>query len=321
VIELRHSRIDEAFAAAEPVLRELGAALGAGREVVVVPGNHDHHLAAAWLERRTLDGEAGPLDLDSPVDWRPSEPLAAVASWLQPATVSAAYPGIWLRDDVYATHGHYLDRHTTVPMLERIGAGLMARVVRQDPAGPSAPADYEGTLAPVYAWIHAVAQAGAHDIGDSSHDPSMRGWRTLTGSNGRRGLRERGLIAAFPVLVAAMNRGRIGPLKAELSGHELRRAGLRAFAEVLDRLNVDAPHVIFGHTHRAGPLEQDDPSEWRTPSGNRILNSGSWVDQPDFLGDDPSSSPYRAGFGVLVDDEGAPELINLLDRVTQPVPA
>jgi hypothetical protein len=79
--------------------------------------------------------------------------------------------------------------------------------------------------------------------------------------------------------------------------------------------------VIFGHTHRAGPLEQDDPREWRTPSGNRILNSGSWVDQPDFLGDDPSSSPYRAGFGVLVDDEGAPELINLLDRVTQPVPA
>ena len=27
--------------------------------------------------------------------------------------VRAAYPGVWLRDDVYATHGHYGDRHTT----------------------------------------------------------------------------------------------------------------------------------------------------------------------------------------------------------------
>jgi peptidoglycan/xylan/chitin deacetylase (PgdA/CDA1 family) len=26
---------------------------------------------------------------------------------------------------------------------------------------------------------------------------------------------------------------------------------------------VDAPHVIFGHTHRAGPLPADAPGEWR----------------------------------------------------------
>jgi hypothetical protein len=321
VIELRHSRIGEAFDAAEPVLRELGGALGAGREVVIVPGNHDHHLAAAWLERRTLEREPGPLGLASQVDWRPPEPLAAVASWLEPATVSAAYPGIWLRDDVYATHGHYLDRHTTVPLLERIGAGVMGKVVRQSPAAPSVPEDYEGTLAPVYAWIHAVAQAGAHDIGDSSRDPSMRGWRALTGSEGRGGLRRRGLLTAFPLLIAALNRAGLGPLRPNLSGHELRRAGLRAFAEVVERLQIEASHVIFGHTHRAGPLPADDPSEWRTPSGTRIINSGSWVYQPDFLGEDPSSSPYRGGFGVLVDGESAPQLINLLGPVTQPVPA
>jgi hypothetical protein len=149
----------------------------------------------------------------------------------------------------------------------------------------------------------------------------MKGWRTLTGSDGRRGLRRRGLLAAFPVLIAGLNRAGLGPLRPDLSGHELRRAGLRAFAEVLAHLQLEAPHVIFGHTHRAGPLVQDDPSEWRTPSGTRIINSGSWVHQPDFLGEDPSSSPYRGGFGVVVEDEGAPELINLLDPVTQPVPA
>jgi hypothetical protein len=303
------------------VLREIGGALGAGREVVIVPGNHDHHLAAAWLERRALEGAAGPLELDSRVDWRLTEPLALVASWLEPATVSAAYPGLWVREDVYATHGHYLDRHTTVPLLERVGAGAMARVVRQSPAGPAAPQDYEGTLAPVYAWIHAVAQAGGHDIGDSSHDPSMKGWRTLTGSDGRGGLRRRGLLAAFPVLIAGLNRAGLGPLKPQLSGDELRRAGLRAFAEVVERLDIEAAHVIFGHTHRAGPLPADQPSEWRAAAGARIVNSGSWVHQPDFLGEDPSSSPYRGGFGVLVDGESAPQLINLLDPVNQPVPA
>ena len=35
----------------------------AGRELVIVPGNHDHHLIEPWLERRALDG-AGPLELE-----------------------------------------------------------------------------------------------------------------------------------------------------------------------------------------------------------------------------------------------------------------
>jgi hypothetical protein len=129
------------------------------------------------------------------------------------------------------------------------------------------------------------------------------------------------MIAGFPVLVAAMNRARIGPLRSELSGVELRRAGLRAFAEVVTRLEIGAPYAVFGHTHRAGPLPTDDEGEWRTAAGVRMINSGSWVYQPDFMGDDPGASPYRAGFGVLVDEQGPPQLVNLLDGVTQPVPA
>jgi hypothetical protein len=321
IIELRHSRIAEAFADAAPMLRELGTALGPERKVVIVAGNHDHHLAEAWLERRTLVEHPASLTLDSPVDWQVPEPLASVADWLAPANVSARYPGLWLREDVYATHGHYLDRHTTVPLLERVGVGLMGRVLREPPGGPATPADYEAALGPIYAWIHAVAQTGAHDIGDTKFDPSTRGWRVLTGSDGRRSLRGWGLVAGFPLLIGAMNRAGIGPLRPELSGAELRRAGLRAFAEVLGRLRVDAPYTIFGHTHRAGPMPTDDPAEWQAPGGVRIINSGSWVEQPDFLGPDPVTSPYRAGFAVRVEDEGAPELVNLLDGVTAPVPA
>ncbi len=316
VLELRQGPVQAALSAAEPVLREVGAALGPDREVVIVPGNHDHHLLTAWLERRASEAQSRPLGLESAVDWHPGDTLATVADWLAPARVRAAYPGVWLREDVYATHGHYCDRHTTVPMFERLGAGAMARIVREPAAGPRRAEDYEAVLAPIYAWIHAIARDGGPRLGESSHGVSARAWRVLAGGDRKRSLRRRGLTAALPAIVAALNGLRLGPLRADLSGPELRRAGLRAFGEVLARLDVSAPHVVFGHTHRAGPLPGDDRSEWLAPTGARLLNAGSWVHEPGFLGAAPRESPYRPGFCTVVDDHGPPRLVNVLDGVT-----
>ncbi len=243
VIELRHGPVRDALAAAAPVLDDIGAALGPDREVVLVAGNHDHYLAQAWLARRAQDSQPPPLELESAVDWCPSEPLAAVASRLSPANVRAAYPGVWLRDDVYAMHGHYADRHTTVPMFERLGAGVMARIVRNSGSGPGRSEDYEATLSPIYAWIHAVAQGRDGGRGRGPQGASTRAWRALAGSSQRRSLRRRGLVAAFPAIVAGLNRAGIGPLRADISGPELRRAGLAATATVLGRLNVRTSHL------------------------------------------------------------------------------
>jgi hypothetical protein len=186
LIELRQGPVREALSAAEPVLREIGAALGPASEAVIVPGNHDHHLAGEWLARRARDAEPPPLGLESALDWEPGETLATVASWLEPARVRAAYPGVWLRGDVYAIHGHYADRHTTVPMFERLGAGAMARLARDAATGPTHAEDYEAILEPIYAWIHAVAQnrttAGRH----GSDGASSRAWRTLSSDRRRR---------------------------------------------------------------------------------------------------------------------------------------
>ena len=52
-----------------------------------------------------------------------------LAAWAAPASVRVAYPGVWVREDVYATHGHYLDCHLTVPTLERLSLGAMSRVL------------------------------------------------------------------------------------------------------------------------------------------------------------------------------------------------
>jgi hypothetical protein len=304
------------MAVAEPVLHALAEATGERAEIVVVPGNHDHHLVAPWLERAGRDGRPAPLALENAVDWRQGEALARVVRRLGGANVRVAYPGVWLRDDVYATHGHYADRHTTVPMFERLGAGAMSRIVREPPGGPRAVEHYEAVLAPLYAWIHAVAQAGGPDLGASSHGVSSAAWRALasSGSGTRAALRRRGLGAGFALAVATINRyGLGGPLRADISGGELRRASLRALGEVLVRLAVPARHVVFGHSHRAGPLPRDDGGDWRSPTGASIHNSGCWVHEPGFLGPRPDHSPYRAGFAVFVQESGAPALANLLD--------
>jgi hypothetical protein len=312
VIELRHGPMRHALELAEPVLRALGEALGAGGEVVIVPGNHDHRLLRAWLDRRSVEATVNALGLDAPVDWREPEPLARVAAWLGPGEVRAAYPGTWIRDNVYATHGHYGDRHNTVPILERLAAGVMARVVGEPDGGPARAEDYEATLAPVYAWIDMVAQSGGVR-GRGGGGLQVRAWGLLQRPRGQRGVRGTGVAVAFPALVAALNRAGLGPLRADVSGEELRRAGLRAFAEVLDRLDLSAGHVISGHTHRAGPLPGDDPSEWTASTGSSILNVGSWVNEKGFLTDSQRKSPYRPGFCAVVVDEAAPQLINLLD--------
>jgi predicted phosphodiesterase len=313
ILELRHGPLREAVAAAREPLTEIGAALGPDAEVILLAGNHDHYLVHPWSQRRAASGPPPPLGSESAADWIAGDPLEVLAGLLAPARVRAAYPGVWLRPDVWATHGHYLDIHMTVPSIERLGAGVMRRIVGAAGSGPVTAEDYEAILTPIYAWLHAVAQGAVPGRGSGLQGGSVRGWRALTGPRERRGLRSGAITAAWPLLIAALNRAGLGPLRAEVSGPALRRSGLRGMDEVCTRLGVTASYVIFGHTHRAGPLPDDDPAEWVTSRGSRLINSGSWVHEPAFMGHGGSRSPYRTGFCVVVDADGPPRLLNLSD--------
>lgn len=317
-IELRQGPLRAAFAAARPFFERLGAALGPGREVVLVPGNHDHQLVEPWLERRRRDREPPPLGLAEQAAWADGDAVAELARWLAPARLTLRYPGVWLRDDVYATHGHYLDRHTTVPTFERLSAGAMGRIVGAlapaPPAGPgSTPDDYEAALAPIYAWSYALAQH-ADDVTQGTQGVSVRVWRTLAG-DGHRPLRRRALTALFPLGVAAVNRAGLGPVRADISGEALGRAGVTAMAGAVAQLRIAARHVIFGHTHRAGPREGDDRALWTAPFGARLHNTGTWVFERHFLSRKPYASPYWPGYAVRVEDEpgSEPRLLRLLE--------
>ena len=325
VLELRHGPRREALAAARPFFEELGRVIGAppAREVVVVAGNHDHALIEPWLERRSELPAQAPLGAEQRIEVTsasptPSAMVAQLAEWAAPARLSAAYPGLWVRPDVYATHGHYLDCHLTIPTLERLGIGAMSRMLRRPADTFAGPEDYEAVMAPVFAWIDAVARQAP--TGETLNGgTTVRAWRALgdgSRSHSRRTLRTRALAGAFPLGVAALNRAGLGPFNADLSIGELRRAGLRAMGEVAVRLDLRDAHVIFGHTHRAGPLPGDDVAEWSTPGAARLVNPGCWTYDSYFLTSTPGESPYWPGGCVLVEDEGPPVLRRLLETRT-----
>jgi len=301
VVELRQAPAAEVVEAARPVLEAIGAAM-AGREVVVVAGNHDHLLVREWTLER---GRALGFDDDA----EPSPPGRRVVAALAPATVRFAYPGIWLADGVYATHGHYLDVHSTVPAYERLSAGVLARLLSHPPERDAVPDDYEAVLAPIYAALDAVAARATADRPVRGTGAAGKTWHALT-REGRRPLRARAAALAIPLAIAGLNRAGIGPVRAELSGAALRRGGLHGMRETIRRLGIDAPTVVFGHTHRPGPLPGDDHGEWRG-----LINSGSWVLEPHYVRNDARRSPYWPGRAVELDGDELPVLRSLLDDV------
>jgi hypothetical protein len=314
-VELRESPIADALTAARPFFEELGDAF-AGKQVTIVPGNHDYQLAGSLLEARAIDAAAAPLGIADAAPPPADGPLARIAAWAGPADVGLAYPGTWLRDDVYATHGHYMDWHGTVPTIEVLAIGLAERVVRHRSrvAAQMTPDDYEAALAPVYELAFALAQSSDNGRQLAGGGRSARMWQRLTGHGGGARARAEAAVAGagIGVAVAALNRLGLGPLKPELSAVELRRAGLRSMTAVVDALGVEAEHVIFGHTHRSGPWPRDREG-WTMPGGGRLWNSGSWIHEPAFLGDRPAESPYLAGVVVWVEDTVDPRLERLLD--------
>jgi hypothetical protein len=337
VLELRHGPPREALAVAQPFFEDLGRALD-GRELVLVAGNHDHALIEPWLALRAELPAPDPLGLQQLLEPAEASPMVKrLADWAAPARVRFAYPGLWLRPDVYATHGHYLDCHLTVPTIERLSVGAMSRLLGRPAHAFNQVADYESVTAPMYAWRHAVAR-DARTGNALNGIATVHAWRTLGGDDdrARRGgerrprslrtrigskLRTHAIVHGFPLAVAALNRAGLGPLRSEVSLGELRGAGLRAMGQVASHLGLGDAFVVFGHTHRSGPLPDDDASEWNRPAvavaagatpGAKLVNTGCWTYDSIFLTDRPGESPYWPGTCVLVEDRGPPKIERLL---------
>jgi Calcineurin-like phosphoesterase len=318
LLELRERPVPDLLRVVRPFVSELGEALE-GKRLVLVPGNHDHSLAAPYLERTRLEG----VELGAEREW-PVEAGHGIAGRLAAdmpeVELSLAYPGLRLRPDVYATHGHYLDVNLTVPRVETLAAALLARVTGRGRDCRSA-ADYEAVLAPMYAFHHEVAQGATAPPVKHSSMISRSIWARANGSRGS-GAVVRFLLGrvTIPGAVAVLNRTGFGPFDADISGPELRRAGLRAMAAVVRGLGIEADHVLFGHTHRAGPLEGDERDLWELAGGPRLWNTGAWFYESVFLGPGARESPYWPGTVVTLEGDDPPRMDNLLRDVDLPAP-
>jgi len=317
VVELRELPLPTAMASARPFFEELGEAM-AGRPVVLVPGNHDHRLAEPLLEELALGGEQLGLEHRAAPA---GEAGTRIAAWLGDARLEFAYPGVWLRDDVYATHGHYMDCHMTLPRIECLAAAASMRVFGPLP-DPSCPEDYERVLRPIYGLSFSLAQA--HLITPASRTtaairatrPSELAWQTISGSNGARANRGRRaalravVAAGIPASVWSINRLLRANFSPDLSTIAITHSGIAAATELTRRLAVDTGHVIVGHTHRGGPGDKE--AEWVLPGGGRLHNTGTWVFASAFHRPGTPPGPYWPGTVTWVDDDGPPRRVRLL---------
>ena len=317
-VELRDGPIAEAMEAARGFFEAIA---GSFEVVVLVPGNHDHRLLGAWLERVEDDQATGGLD-ELVTSAHPY--VDAIDEWLGETRLETRYPGVWIRDDVFATHGHYLDSHITLPTIERLSIGTIDRMGGRPTGRRDSPADYEKVHAPVYDLLFNLAQ-GARNPGSHKEDagaPSMRIWEMLGGASGRaRNWRGRFLRSAVvPATLSGLERAGVGRFGRDFSLAEIGRSGVEAMHTVVDRLGIEADHVIFGHIHRRGPLPGEDGRAATDPlwerRGTTLHNTGCWLYVSAMLGSGSSSSPFWPGRVVIVGEQGEPEVIEVLAEAT-----
>lgn len=253
VLELRESSAETAMRAARPLFEELGSALRGG-EIVLVGGNHDHSilrhgdaspsrhgggssaLGAHPGERQPSRYGGGPSQLERLFDAGDAGPVAAaLAGWAAPARLTVAHPGVWVRADVYAMHGHYLDCHAGPTNGERLMLAAMQRVR----GAPRTLEDYESVTGSLY-----------------------------------RGLER---SAALRWLAGSRTVARAGRLASGRRGERAVNCERAAMGEVAARLGLGEAYVVFGHTHRAGPLPGEDAARWRGRLGARLVNCGCWT--------------------------------------------
>ena len=284
-VELVHRQPRRTMLAAEPVLHALGQALGPDREVIVVPGNHDAPFLRAWAL-----AQGGQLQASHAVPPSASPALERLVSWLAPARVRVSYPGVWLGDRIWATHGHYLDHH----LLPDSAFGLL-RPARRDVRATS-PMEYERL----------------HRHGTRSREPLPVRLMTRPVATLIQTMLEQLRVVPRVLLNTGM-----APVTAKLLDVQMRRAATPAMGRVVRRLGIDADWVLFGHVHRRGPIGDepwpDENAPARPPTRPRMINTGAWLYEPLLVDRATAPHPYWPGGAVLLEDGRPPRCVGLLD--------
>jgi hypothetical protein len=298
LIELKDSDPWRSMDVARPILQAIGARAGADRQIVYLPGNHDRALIGRWIA-----AQGAALRTETPVPPDAGRTLATVLEWLAPARVEVRYPGVWLSELIWAHHGHYLnyylEPHQGYGLLrrERTGRPRHGAAPAAEGSGPDprlTPSDFEVMFA--HHRLHVPARTSTPR--EPVPDPSIvmqRPWHAR--------LHEHILSP------------RISPVVANMLGRQMRRHAIPAVVYAAHDLGVRSSYLLFGHVHRRGPIAGDWLQEWRLDE-TEVLNTGSWRFEPVLVQRSLPPHPYWPGGAILIDEQGTPRTLGLLDDLT-----
>jgi hypothetical protein len=230
------------------------------RQVVYVPGNHDHHLVALAGDESRLDHILG---LPGAGLFRLATAERILKSLLGAGVeVRTGYPLLEL-DGVRHTHGHYIAPHQGSfgwRLVDTLAWRIAGEKRRQHGLGV---AEYEALIAPLYELMYETAQLPAAARAQEQTERLLTIAATLVRAPSRAGRQILRLVGS--------ELGRSDdPLQTIFSLPTPAEAAA-AMEWVCENLQIPAGPVVFGHTH-VPFVEQPSPRR-----GKWIFhNCGSW---------------------------------------------
>jgi UDP-2,3-diacylglucosamine pyrophosphatase LpxH len=338
--------VEEAVDSADGLLRLIAEKM-AGKRLVFLAGNHDHHLVHRddenGLEARLASGEPPAAAPPGPGFFR-----AFLERRLPGLEVEIAYP-TYSFAGVLCTHGHYLDPHARLSGSrgDRLLTRTLWAIAAGGPEEPTCIEDYESVTTLLTEWLYIAAQMphGTHAQQNvfraaqragrfaSALSLPVRGAKRLTAELRDRGLGDGRGGAPLPseehfdavVRGEAERQAREQPLAGPawsrpiypeptvVARSDPSERAVEAFAQVVENLGwgQEAETIVFAHTHQ--PLADVRSSR---NARTRYWNTGSWIYEPD-LGSRQAYARYLRfawpGTAVLIDeDEPAPRLLEML---------
>ena len=318
-LDLLFSRIEQAFERAHGLVDLLAQTL-AGKRLVWLAGNHDHHILVRRLESLVeLQIATGEAFEELHERWRAGFFFEAFLKRRLPDTeIEVAYPTYRI-GEVLLSHGHYLDGEVSGSVPNRLLQGGFWRLAGGHTPNPTIQ-DYEAALVPLTELLFVTAQLPTGAGAEQRIQAELRHLASLAA------------LAAAPGRYAARVGHRLvewlrsGPAqRSQIAEHGLARvvgpgasvlASVRAYARVCGHLGWadEASCLVFAHTHQ--PLDGVMVSE--TSARPRYWNTGSWIYEPPTH----SISEYLdyldhnwPGSAVVIDSEdngGEPRLLELL---------
>ncbi|MBV9195459.1 MAG: metallophosphoesterase [Solirubrobacterales bacterium] len=318
-VDLLFARTERAFARAERFM-ELLAQTMAGKRLVWLAGNHDHHVLVRRLESLIeLRVATGAPDEELVERWRAAFYFEAFLRRRLPETeIEIAYPRYRIGDTLLS-HGHYLDGEVRGSVPNRLLQGGIRIVAGGREATPSIE-DYEAALVPLTELLYVQAQLPKGAEAERRIQAELRRIARFAAAVaaperelhrlGRSIVRRlRGLPDPQPPAADYMLARVVAPGSSVI-------ASLHAYGRVCRNLGWDreARWFVFAHTHQ--PL--DGVRVGDASRELRFWNTGSWIYEPPSGGARDYLRYLRhnwPGSVVVIDTDdgdGAPQLHELL---------